>query len=45
VDGFKEGLPLVAQRQSPVIALEGQVQLGGLPLWKRVLIHRDKPAL
>lgn len=45
MDGFKERLPLVAQRQSPVVALEGEVQLGGLPVWKTVLVDRDVPAL
>lgn len=45
MNGFKECLPLVAQRQGPVIALEGQIQLGGLPVRKIVLIDRDVPAL
>lgn len=45
VDGLKESLPLVAQRQSPVVALEGEVQLGGLPVGETVLVDGDVPAL
>lgn len=45
VDGFKEGFPLVAQCQSPVITLKGQVQLACLPVWETVLVDRDVPAL
>lgn len=45
VDGLKKSLPLVAQRQSPVVALEGQVQLGGLPVGETVLVGWDVPAL
>lgn len=45
VDGLKKGLPFVPQSQGPVIALQGEVQLSPLPVWKAVFIHRHKPAL
>lgn len=45
VDGFKESLPLVAQCQRPVITFKRQIQFGGLPVWKAVLIYRDVPTL
>lgn len=45
VNGLKEGLPLVAERQRPVVAFEGEVQLGSLPVGKVVLVDGNVPAL
>ena len=45
VNGLKEGLPLVAERQRPVVAFEGEVQLGGFPVGEVVLVDGDVPAL
>lgn len=45
VNGFKECLPLVAKCERPVVAFEGEVQLGSFPVGKVVLINRNVPAL
>lgn len=45
VHGLKKCLPFVPESQRPVVALQWEVQLSPLPVWKAVFTHRHKPAL